>query len=471
MIPPSTPRRSRNKAAPLNQLDPSRRIDDPINEVVPQPELPAPVLPPALEAIRAAFDQEKDNRPALWRTLPNIGFAPLLWSEGQARAQKMAAALVSLGLKPGDRVILTASGDWPTALIAALTAGGEISVFESDPSVLLPIARALNARFILSDTLGVEALKAALGKARGAPRLASDESLLSRAPTEPDAPFVQPSSKAALFVASDSTKSKRAVTASCFSLAHQPLFDLCQRFLKLFALTRDDHVLSILSPSQPAMLSAGFFAPLMAGATLQLDPGAPLDSRQLTVFRPTVVIATRAQWQQLGERIEAQLDAGSTRGRWARDVALRRNEWEAADKPIPPSTKLKYRLGQRLAIAPLKRLFGLSRVRLAIVADAVQAPLDPSLAAAFAAIDLPLHALAGSPASFGLAFANVPASSERGSALGRPFPGLQARLDDQGALWIKGPTIAPEALEHGQDGWIRALDQAELDFTGFVHAR
>lgn len=443
---------------------PRRRVD----EVAARAEVPRPGLPPALEVLHAnvALSEANEDRPALWRALPNIGFAPLLWKEGLECVKAGASALVAQGLAPGARVAIAADGDWPVALVAALAAGGEAALCPAgDLEYLQRIARSRAASLVVAPAATISAVVKGR-QPRSGPRWIASESLLDGARwIGRTADFVQPSPKAFWLPAREEVRHSPRKPGLCgISLTHGAIFDLCQKFLRLFALTPADHVLCLLPVTEPAMISAGFLAPLMAGATLHLDPGAPFDSRQLTVFRPTVLIATQAQWQLLGERIEAQLSAAGTRGRWARRVALKRHALEVAMRPVPPSTDAKYRLGQQLAIAPLKRLFGLGRVRLAIAVDA-QGPLDSRLVEAFAAIDLPLHAIVGTAATAGLAFVNAP-SSARFDALGRPFPGLQARLDDAGALWLKGPTLAAEAVD--REGWLRALDRAEIDFEGFV---
>lgn len=457
-------------AAPAPRRTRRRRVS--AHELSESTDALRPELPPVLEAMRIhlAPSAANENRPALWRALPNIGFAPLLWREGLARVKASAAALAAQGLKTGDRVLITAAGDWPVALVAALAAGGEVSLCPSgDPEQTREIGRALKARLALAPASELSALAALQCRSRGALRCIAYESLLDGAPDEDLLPPPRPSETAAWLVvqgavAAGAARARRKPARTALALSHRAIFALCQKFLRLFELTPADHVLSLLPATAPAMLCAGFFAPLMAGAALHLDPGAPFDARQLTVFRPTVLIATQTQWQGLGARIEAQLSAAGTRGRWARAVALKRHALEMSNRPVPPSTEAKYRLGQQLAIQPLKRLFGLSRVRLAIVVDA-RGPLDPALVEVFAAIDLPLYSVDGPDAAAGLAFANAPASA-RFDALGRPFPGLQARLDGAGALWLKGPTLAAEALN--ADGWLRALGQAEIDFEGFV---
>ncbi len=425
-------------------------------------------LPPALAAIRAQVARvaAHESRPALWRPLPNTGFAPLLWEEGAARVQRGAACLTDLGFRAGGRVLVVAEGDWPVAVLAAMCAGGEVALAPAgeEGASLRQRAKACGARWVVASEASLEALHGEKRSAR-APRGVAVEAMLEGEGGGAVALEEGFSPVAAWLPATGGTSADRKGGPTGWSLTHEALWGLCERFGRLFAMGPEDHVLSILPVTAPAMLSAGLVAPLMAGATLHLDPGAPFDSRQLTVFRPTVLIATRRQWQQLGGRIEAQLAAG-TRGVWARRLALKRHELQTAMKPVPPTMEAKYRLARELSIAPLKRLFGLGRARLGIVVDE-EGPIDARLIESFAAVDLPLHSVTGPAAAFGLAFANAPGSSRTGT-LGRPFPGLEALVDDAGALWLRGATLAAEALD--SEGRLGALDRGSIDWDGFVHA-
>ena len=457
---PATSKRSAQRAATQPSKD---------NSGVPRQSAPARpgAIPPAMAAIGAqARAAASEGRPALWRPLPDTGFAPLLWDEGQTRVRRGAAALVAQGLTAGGRVLVVAEGDWPVAILAAQWAGGEVALAPAggDGAALRQRAKACGARWVVAATSTIETLKAEKGATRR-PRFVAVEEILEGDGDGAGASADGFSPVAAFLPATEGETATPKGRPTGFSLSHEALFGLCQRFLRLFAMGPEDHVLSILPVTAPAVLSAGLMAPLMAGATLHLDPGAPFDSRQLTVFRPTVLIATRRQWRQLAARIEAQLAAG-TRGAWARGLALKRHELQTAMKPVPPTMEAKYRLAREISIAPLKRLFGLGRARLGIVVDEV-GPSDARLVESFAAVDLPLHTVTGPAAAFGLAFANAPGSSRTGS-LGRPFPGLEARVDDAGALWLRGATLAAEA--RGSAGQVRALERGSIDWDGFVHA-
>jgi acyl-CoA synthetase (AMP-forming)/AMP-acid ligase II len=58
------------------------------------------------------------------------------------------------------------------------------------------------------------------------------------------------------------------------------------------------------------------------------------------------------------------------------------------------------------------------------------------------------------------------------SALGRPFPGTEIRIDETGELWVRGPNIARSyAFPPGspvRDGWLRTGDRCRLD-DGYLY--
>ena len=96
---PATSKRSARRAATQPSKD---------NSGAPRQSAPARpgAIPPAMAAIGAqARAAASEGRPALWRPLPDTGFAPLLWDEGQTRVRRGAAALVAQGLTAGGRVL------------------------------------------------------------------------------------------------------------------------------------------------------------------------------------------------------------------------------------------------------------------------------------------------------------------------------------------------------------------------------
>ena len=52
-------------------------------------------------------------------------------------------------------------------------------------------------------------------------------------------------------------------------------------------------------------------------------------------------------------------------------------------------------------------------------------------------------------------------------AEGRPLPGVELRIGDDGEILVRGPMVAAGAL--GPDGWLHTGDRGRLDRDGSVH--
>jgi long-chain acyl-CoA synthetase len=145
---------------------------------------------------------------------------------------------------------------------------------------------------------------------------------------------------------------------------------------------------------------------------------------------------------------------------------LRRN-----GKPVPRGLALRYRVADKLVYSKVKERLG-GRLRLAISGGA---PLSQEIAEFFHAIDILLIE------GYGLTECTTAASTNtheayRFGTVGRPLPGTEVKLAEDGELLIRGETIfqgyfkEPEATAEvlGADGWLRTGDIAEIDEAGFI---
>src|SRR5918995_3632283 len=156
---------------------------------------------------------------------------------------------------------------------------------------------------------------------------------------------------------------------------------------------------------------------------------------------------------------------------WALGFGRRVSELRRIGEPVPRGLMLQYRLADKLVYAKVKERLG-GRLRLAISGGA---PLAPEIAEFFHAIDILLVE------GYGLTECTTAASTNtheayRFGTVGRPLPGTQVKLAEDGELLIKSETVfqgyfkEPEATAEvlGSDGWLRSGDIAEIDEDGFI---
>ncbi|MGH3071217.1 MAG: AMP-dependent synthetase/ligase, partial [Gaiellaceae bacterium] len=140
-------------------------------------------------------------------------------------------------------------------------------------------------------------------------------------------------------------------------------------------------------------------------------------------------------------------------------------------RPVPRGLAMRHRIADKLVYSKVKDRLG-GRLRLAISGGA---PLSPDIAEFFHAIDILLVE------GYGLTECTTAASTNtheayRFGTVGRPLPGTEVKLAEDGELLIRSETVfqgyfkEPEATADvlDADGWLRSGDIATIDDDGFI---
>jgi long-chain acyl-CoA synthetase len=195
----------------------------------------------------------------------------------------------------------------------------------------------------------------------------------------------------------------------------------------------------------------------------------------LPAVKPTVFPSVPRVYEKIHTAVVARFDeAAGLRRRlidWALRVGRRVSALRQAGRPVPRGLALQYRLADRLVYAKVKDRLG-GRLRLAISGGA---PLSDEIAQFFHAIDILLVE------GYGLTECTTAASTNtheayRFGTVGRPLPGTEIRVAEDGELLIRSETIFqgyfkdPEATAEvlDPDGWLRTGDIGEIDEEGFI---
>jgi long-chain acyl-CoA synthetase len=195
----------------------------------------------------------------------------------------------------------------------------------------------------------------------------------------------------------------------------------------------------------------------------------------LPQVRPTVFPSVPRVYEKVHGAVLAKFDAETGTKRklidWALGVGRQVSELRRAGKPVPGALAFKHRLADRLVYSKVKERLG-GRLRLAISGGA---PLAPEIAEFFHAIDILLVE------GYGLTECTTAASTNtheayRFGTVGRPLPGTEVRVADDGELLVRSETVfqgyykEPEATAEvlGPDGWLRTGDIGEIDEDGFI---
>jgi long-chain acyl-CoA synthetase len=242
----------------------------------------------------------------------------------------------------------------------------------------------------------------------------------------------------------------------------------------LVHLAPTDRWLSYLPLSHIAERLTSHFGQIAAGGETWFAGSLATVPDDLQACRPTIFMAVPRVWQKLHDSIMSKaqhapvsldrlLDSAATstpdpaRPRWSPTSLIRNTAMFSFDHSLAPL---------------IRRSIGLDRARL-LVSSA--APIHPDLIRWFHGIGLPIAEVYGQTEDCGPATMNVPGAIKIGS-VGRPIPGLEACVADDGELLFRGGSVCdgyhqlPDASAQliDNDGWMHSGDIGVIDDDGFV---
>jgi long-chain acyl-CoA synthetase len=157
--------------------------------------------------------------------------------------------------------------------------------------------------------------------------------------------------------------------------------------------------------------------------------------------------------------------------RWALRAGKRYAAARARGRLVSPWLALERAIAARLVYSKIRARFG-GRLRFAIAGGAA---LGEQVAEFFEAVGIPLYEGYGLTESSPVLAANCPEASRRGS-VGRPIPGVEIRIADDGEILARGPGVMQgywgneEATREAVDdeGWLHTGDIGRIDADGFL---
>ncbi len=404
---------------------------------------------------------------------------PLTVAAFDSETTTIAAALLSLGLRPGEKIAILAptSYEWSLLDVAALSVGiVVVPIYESDSAEQIQwILTDADVRLSFADTRAhLELIESV--REKGLPTRLLDEDGLAHLRQEarsiaPSAVAraregVRASNLATIIYTSGTTGRPKGVelTHANFVASTLAIFQSEEEIIN----TTRTRVLLFLPLAHIMARIVFYYAIAGRGRVGHLDSTANLVS-DLASFKPTALLVVPRVLEKIYNAAEAKSGGGKRLKifRWAAHVA-ERNSRKRFHGPI---FRVKRFFARHLVWKKMTAILGV-HCRFAVSAGA---PLGTRLGHIFRGIGLTVVEAFGLTETTGPATANRPKHLRMGS-VGIPIPGTSVAIAQDGEVLLAGPHIMhgyhnnPEATAEVIDshGWFHTGDVGNLDKHGFL---
>ena len=451
---------------------------------------PAPSLA-AVPSVRAAtivdlFRERARQRPdaVALRHHDGRGWKTITWRAYEQAAAEVAAGLRAWGLETGDRIGLLSRNcpDWHIADIGIETAGMITApVYDTNSSTQAAhiltdagarlcfvqdghqLAKLLVKRDELPEVEYLVVMEPLEGIEDEFVRTLKDlrragAELLAEQPGLYDemVDAVQPESLATLVYTSGTTGPPKGAMIS-----HANVMATLRSLMSLIGLNADDRFLSFLPLSHITERAVSHFGQIASGGETWFARSLATVPDDLKDCRPTLFFAVPRVWEKFQESIVDGVDVAPAPLR----VALRQylklavQQGDGSGPPLATADRIRYETLNRTVGLMLRRKMGLDKARL-LASGA--APIHLDLVRWFHGLGLPIAEGYGQTEVTLCTTLNPPEAIRTGT-VGRPIPGVELRIADDGEILVRAPNVC--------DGyWGRPDATAELiDADDFLH--
>jgi long-chain acyl-CoA synthetase len=425
----------------------------------------------------------------------NGGWTTVTWQQVGQRVELLAAGLISLGIKPEERVAL-ASGtryEWVVVDFAILAAGAatttvyptthaedvafivansgsRIVVAEDQKQVDKLIAHRAelpavqNVVVIDGDGDGDWVITLADLEQRGKQLLADSPSAVT---DRIDA--IRPDQLATLIYTSGTTGKPKGVRLT------QDSWTYTAAAMDALGVLSDKDLNYLWLPLAHAFGKVMLALPLAIGFPTVIDGRVDKIIENLTVIRPTIMGAVPRIFEKVHGKInEMVAKEGGVKKRlfdWATGVGVQMSRVRQAGERPSPLLAAQYKLADRLVLSTIRDRFG-GRMRFFISGSAA---LDREIAQWFDAVGVIVLEGYGLTETSAASSINRPGAYRFGT-VGWTLPETDVKIAEDGEILLKGPGVMngyhdlPEATAEAIDaeGWFHTGDIGELDAEGFL---
>jgi len=423
-------------------------------------------------------------------------YQPISTAAFGERVRNFCLGLKELGHKKGDKLIILSENrpEWVMSDLANLCGGGvTVPVYTTlVPEAVKYIIANSDARFVVVSNqeqwAKIKAVKKDLNKVRhfismeDAPpagvlswrEVLDKGAQRSRTKGKEDefeklAAQAKPQDEASIIYTSGTTGIPKGVV-----LTHGNFLSNVMTCVPLVNFTCRDTVLSFL-PLSHVLERMVMFCYTYVGATIAFAESVEAVAQNLLEIRPQIMVSVPRVFEKIYARVMDQVLAGSGLKRkiffWALKVGKEYSRRTLLHEPIPRSLLFKRNLAHKLVYSKIIAKTG-GRIRFFLSGGA---PLSKDIAEFFHALGLIILEGYGLTETSPVISLNTFADLRFG-AVGKPIPGVEARIAQDGEIMTRGPHVMkgyykmPAATREVmvKGGWFKTGDIGHIDKDGFL---
>ena len=443
--------------------------------------------------VTAFFEQAKrggetccfhHNQHGTWREL--------LWSETADLVLRLASAIRSIGVKPGDRVgILSKTRmEWTLADLAIMSCGAvTVPIYPTLPASRMEyILKDSGIGFVFVENTSLRGTLEKISSHTERPlkiiQMADDIGMpadlfmakalvhkpgINFAPIKEQIKNIKDEDIATIIYTSGTTGKPKGVV-----LTHKNIISEVNAARKIFHFTPNKIGLLCL-PLSHVLGRLMQYHQLADGYQLAFLEAYDKFADNCMAVHPHLIVGVPRMVEKIYERLHTIVEKGPVWKKnmfdWAVKVGQKRGGLIQKHKNLPASLSLKYGLAQKLVFQKLLNRLG-GRIEMFICGGA---PLAKELAIFFHSLGFLILEGYGLTETFAAATVNRPDDFKFGT-VGKPIPGIQLKLASDGEILLKGPTVFEAYLNQPEElakvkmdgGWFATGDIGEISRDGFL---
>ncbi|MEV6964244.1 AMP-dependent synthetase/ligase [Hamadaea sp. NPDC051192] len=220
----------------------------------------------------------------------------------------------------------------------------------------------------------------------------------------------------------------------------------------------------------------GIYNPIYRAGHVTICPDATKLIPALRTVGPASFFGVPRIWEKMAAGVQAQVGAAEPAVREAftaaSAVTLEAYELRAAGKPVPEELAARVEKAEATVLRPLQTMLGLQSM---VWAGSGAAPIPVDVLRFLAGLGVDVLEVWGMTETTGTATINTPGRFRTGT-VGRPNPGMEVRLAEDGEILVRGPLVCAGYLRADgtveavtdADGWLATGDVGVMDEDGFL---